>query len=170
MGLAIIDAIERDSDSDLDVEKQKAKEKAKQDLEDHDLQYARAVAMGLDGNLLTGELFVGDWNWEELPPPEVLPNVQDREPSSNLPTYAQNPEPEPLLPADPNYRSPINLASSSGLHNDARLSPGSPYLNSHHPYSGYVSSQPPLMDDYGPAVHAGHAGSGLYAHESWREK
>ncbi|ESK96449.1 hypothetical protein Moror_6957 [Moniliophthora roreri MCA 2997] len=158
MGLAIIDAIERDSDSDLDVEKQKAKEKAKQDLEDRDLQYARAVAMGLDGNLPTDELFDGDWDWEQLPPPEVSPTVPDRESSPNLATYAQEPEPEPLLQADRDYRSPINLASSSGLHNDARLSPGSPYLNPHHPYSGYVSSQPPLMDDYGPAVHAGHAG------------
>ncbi|KAK7060938.1 hypothetical protein VNI00_000671 [Paramarasmius palmivorus] len=154
MGLAIIDAIENDSDSDLDVEKEKARAQAKRELEERDLQYAQAVAMGLDD----GE---GDGDWEqvdapsELSTPSAIHLLQGREDAA---TYAHHSIPDTQPHPDRIYLSPINLASHSGLHNDARIAPGSPYLNPHHPYSGYVSAQPPPIDIYGPAVHTGHMG------------
>ncbi|KAK1233734.1 hypothetical protein PQX77_003081 [Marasmius sp. AFHP31] len=53
---------------------------------------------------------------------------------------------------------PVMLASSSGLHNDPTQSRIPPYLSSNHPYSGYVSSQPPVLGMYGSALHIGHDG------------
>ncbi|KAJ8082315.1 hypothetical protein PM082_008168 [Marasmius tenuissimus] len=53
---------------------------------------------------------------------------------------------------------PVMLASSTGLRNDPTQSRIPPYLSSNHPYSGYVSSQPPALGMYGSALHTGHDG------------
>ncbi|KAL0581652.1 hypothetical protein V5O48_000353 [Marasmius crinis-equi] len=153
-----------DSDSDSDSESDEEDIAGTVSQEDMDAQIARAMELEADGVPVS--------NISTLPVPPVLlspstvPLQRAREDaalfSSNPPLEARhriNPPSQnsrdvlrPSTPSD----VPVILASSTRLHNDPTGT--SPHLSSYHPYSGYVSTQPPVSGTYGQAYHTGHDG------------
>ncbi|KAG7095515.1 hypothetical protein E1B28_006253 [Marasmius oreades] len=129
----------------------------RQAAEDRDLQIARALQLEDEG--------IADSDISTLPVPPVLLSRSSipfqRTRDENLNPSSSSTSNFPLVPhtrpQPPLIQSHIVPASSHGFHTDIQLSSTSPALLNH-PYSGYVSVQPPASEEYGQPVHAGHNG------------